>query len=74
MMPSEPTAQRRSSSCRTCRPILLLGALPLLMLAGCQSERLSTGSCVGAVPGSQLAIDCQYAAALTFSRRSLNTP
>lgn len=72
MIPVFRTAKHRKSTLKICRSALLLAALPLLMLASCQSQRLSTGSCIGAAPGSQTAMDCQYGAAITFSRRAGN--
>lgn len=70
MVATNRTAQHRVSR-RTCRPIVLLGALPLLMLTGCQTSKGSS-SCMNAPAGSQTALDCQKAAELTFIRRVSN--
>lgn len=68
MIPTMRTARHGKASLVMYIPVLLPGALALLLLTGCQSTRLSTSSCLGAAPGSQTAQDCQYVAALTRTR------
>ena len=63
--------ERPGSTRASLRPMLAAGLLPLLFLVACQSTGGGGGgSCAGAAPGSQTYVDCQNAAALTFSRRN----
>jgi len=58
----------RISTRNRCHSIILLGVLSLF-LSACQSSEGPSGSCSGAEPGSQIALECQRAADLALSRR-----